>query len=167
MQLRVTTMSLSSSPQHLSLQVKSCVSLPAMSLPRIGHTVHLHEPQLSFPSARNAHQRTVGALSILYHRALLRFSDSGKHSFAYPAGMLVLLSLTAHWTTSAHSRQGCQYQQRAVAVVIFHAVLSLELSNRCRRSQPASLPCLNTVWLWIEIVMYRWLADDLRRKTSA
>jgi hypothetical protein len=73
-------------PRHHSTFPPSqvmCFTSCHVSAPRqaIGHACT--SPQLSFPSARNAHQRTVGALSILYHRALLRFSDSGKHSFAY------------------------------------------------------------------------------------
>jgi hypothetical protein len=125
------------------LQVKSCVSLPAMSLPHARPSDMLaRAPAFLFPSARNAHQRTVGALLSVYRTvppcfaAVLQLRET---QFRMPAGMLVLLSLNGHWTMSAWLRvPACQsIGDRLINMysIIFHAVLSRALKQM--PSQPA------------------------------
>lgn len=121
------------------LQVKSCVSLPAMSLPHARPSGMLaRAPAFLFPSARNAHQRTVGALLSVYRTvppcfaAVLQLRET---QFRMPAGMFVLLSSNGHWTTSAWLRVRIGDRLINVDSIIFHVVLSQALKQM--PSQPA------------------------------
>lgn len=117
-----------------------CFTSRHVSPPRqaIGHAQCLHEPQLSFPSARNAHQRTVGALLSVYRTvppcfaAVLQLRET---QFRMPAGMFVLLSSNGHWTTSAWLRVRIGDRLINVDSIIFHVVLSQALKQM--PSQPA------------------------------
>ena len=88
-----------------------------------------------FPSARNAHQRTVGALLSKVptyigivspcSAAVLRLRET---QFRMPAGRLVFLSLTSHWTTYVSIRSPAKVHRaasRAVDVLSASRLISI------------------------------------------
>jgi hypothetical protein len=147
-------MSLSSSPQHLPSKSSHVFHFLPCLCPTPGHRTCLHKPPtfLSFSQERaSTHGRcTIYPVSPCF-AAVLRLRET---QFRIPAGMLVLPSSTSHWTTSA-----CQ-QREPQAVAVLSSMPSY-LSSSQTDAVAASLPCLNTFLIWIEMVMYRWLADDL------